>query len=111
VTDFPAARVKRPVSVDGGHAPAWSRDGQELFHVSDTWMMSAAVARGDPIAFARPVRLFDGVDATGPDTSYSVAPDGRFLFVQPPAAEDAQRSQLTPVLNWDEELKQRVPLK
>jgi hypothetical protein len=111
VTDFPAARLRRPVSVDGGSEPNWASDGKELFFVSGSSIMSAAVGRGDPIAFARPVRLFDGVDATGPDTSYSVAPDGRFLFVQPPAAEDAQRSQLTPVLNWDEELKQRVPLK
>lgn len=73
-------------------------------------MMSAAVVRGDPIAFARPVRLFDGLESAG-GTTYSVAPDGRFLFVQPPAAGAAQRSQLTLVLNWFEELKQRVPLK
>jgi Tol biopolymer transport system component len=111
VTDFPAARLRRPVSVDGGSSPNWASDGKELFFVSGTWMMSAAVVRGDPIAFARPVRFFDGVDAAGPATSYSVAPDGRFLFVEPPAAGAAQRSQLTLVLNWTEELKQRVPLK
>jgi Tol biopolymer transport system component len=111
VTDFPAARLKRPVSVDGGFAPVWASDGKELFHVSGTSMMSAAVVRGDPIAFARPVRLFDGIDFGGSATNYSVAPDGRFLFVEPPAAGAAQRSQLTLVLNWFTELQQRVPLK
>jgi Tol biopolymer transport system component len=111
VTDFPAARLKRPVSVDGGSQPAWSSDGKELFHISGTSMMSAAVVRGDPIAFARPVRLFDVIESAGAGTTYSVAPDGRFLFVQTPEDGAAQRSQLTLVLNWDEELKRLVPLK
>jgi hypothetical protein len=57
------------------------------------------------------VRLFDGIDFGGSATNYSVAPDGRFLFVEPPAAGAAQRSQLTLVLNWFTELQQRVPLK
>jgi hypothetical protein len=109
VTDFPAARLKRPVSVDGGFAPAWASDGKELFHVSGTSMMSAAVVRGDPIAFARHVRLFDGIESAGAGTNYSVAPDGRFLFVQPPEAGAAHRSHLTLVLNWFEELQRRVP--
>jgi Tol biopolymer transport system component len=111
VTDFPAARLRRPVSVDGGSAPNWASNGKELFFVSGSSMLSAAVVRGDPISFARPVRLFDGVDSAGPATSYSVAPDGRFLVVQPSEDAAARRNQLTLVLNWDEELKQRVPLK
>ena len=36
---------------------------------------------------------------------YDVAPDGRFLVV-----EDRSTTQFTVVLNWFEELKQRVPV-
>ena len=111
VTDFPAAKVRRPVSTDGGFAPAWSHDGRELFYVSDASMMAAAVRPGTSIEFERPVRLFSGIDFATSASPYSVAPDGRFLLVEErrPAARD--QSQLTLVLNWFEELQRLVPIR
>ena len=61
MTDFPSAQVKRPVSTDGGSAPVWARSGRELFYVSGTSMMAAAVRPGASIEFDRPVRLFGGI--------------------------------------------------
>jgi Tol biopolymer transport system component len=45
VTDFPAAKVRKPVSTNGGFAPAWSPDGRELFYVSDASMMAQLSSR------------------------------------------------------------------
>jgi hypothetical protein len=59
------------------------------------------------MAFDRPVRLFDSVDLTA--GRFAVAADGRFLIVEEAGAASTQRSQLTLVLNWVEDLKRRVP--
>jgi hypothetical protein len=97
------------VSTNGGFAPAWSRDGRELFYVSDASMMAAAVKPGTSIEFERPVRLFGGIDFATSASPYSVAPDGRFLMVEEGKPEAANRSQLTLVLNWFQELNRLVP--
>ena len=108
VTDYPSAQVRKPVSSDGGSSPVWARDGRELFYVSGTSMVAAAVKPGSSIDFERPIRLFDGIEGAGSATLYSVAPDGRFLFVEAGDA-DRDRSQLTLVLNWFTELNRLVP--
>jgi len=42
--------------------------------------------------------------------NYDVSPDGqRFLMVKPTTAQEAAPTQINVVLNWFEELKQRVP--
>ena len=111
VTDFPATQLKKPVSTDGGSAPVWSRDGKELYYVTGTWMMAASVRNGSTIAFERPVRLFDGIEFGGGATPFSVAKDGRFLFVEEAQPGVTHRSQLTLVLNWFDELKRLAPTK
>ena len=111
MTDFPAARLKKPVSTDGGSAPVWSRDGKELYYVTGTWMMAASVRSGPAIAFERPVRLFDGIEFGGGVAPFSVAEDGRFLFVEEAKTSVTHRSQLTLVLNWLDELKRLAPTK
>jgi serine/threonine-protein kinase len=110
VTDFPAARIKAQASTDGGFAPVWARDGRELFYVNGTTMMATAVRPGPSMAFERAVPLFEDIDlAVGNVTTYSVAPDGRFLLVEEAQPEITQRRQLTLVLNWFEELNRLVP--
>jgi len=111
VTDFPAAQVKKQVSTDGGSAPVWGRNGRELFYLSGTSMMTAAVRPGALIQFDRPIRLFDGIQFFGPSTPYSVSPDGRFLFVEEGQPNTTDRSQLTLVINWINQLNRLVPTK
>jgi WD40 repeat protein len=111
VTDFPAAQVKKQVSTDGGSAPVWGRNGRELFYLSGTSMMTAAVRPGAFIQFDRPIRLFDGIQFFGPSTPYSVSPDGRFLFVEEGQPNTTDRSQLTLVINWINQLNRLVPTK
>jgi serine/threonine-protein kinase len=112
VTDFPAARFKVKVSTDGGFAPVWAPSGRELFYVNGTSMMAAAVRLSPSIGFGRAIRLFDDVDlAVGNVTTYSVAPDGRFLLVEEGQPEITHRRQLTLILNWFEELNRLAPRK
>jgi len=43
---------------------------------------------------------------------YEVSPDGqRFLLVKPPVGRASGLTQINMVLNWFEELKQKVPVK
>jgi serine/threonine-protein kinase len=110
VTDFPAARIKVRASTDGGFAPAWAPNGRELFYVNGTSMMAAAVRPGPTIGFDKAIRLFDDFDlAVGNVTTYSVAPDGRFLLVEEGQSDVRQRRQLTLILNWFEELNRLAP--
>jgi Tol biopolymer transport system component len=112
VTDYPAGQVERKVSIDGGSAPVWARNGRELYYVSGTAMMAAAVRSGASSGeFERPIRLFDGVDlAVGNVTTYSVATDGRFLFVEEADSDATGRNQITLVLNWFQELRRLAPI-
>ena len=114
VQRFPNLGEKRPISTAGGDQPLWSHDGRELFYVEGgKRMMSVSIDRGPPFTSGRPDVLFDGPYMFGDPTAgssrlYDVHPDGRFLMVQN-LAEDA-RTQVTVVLNWFEELKERVPI-
>jgi len=54
------------------------------------------------------------VNGSGTATNYDVTPDGRFLGVVDatlPQPGNTSAPQIQVVLNWFEELKQRVPVK
>lgn len=87
----------------------WARDGRELFFVAGQTMMAAEVQSGAPLALRSPVRLFDGVESGATFTSYSVAPDGRFLLRSSPPRHDGPSNHVTLVLNWLDELRRLVP--
>lgn len=102
------------VSRNGGYEPRWSSDGRELFYLEGRSMMAVAVETEDAFSFSAPVELFTGpyfFDATSAVASYDVAPDGRFLMIQPQAsaADAASASSIVVVQNWTEELKRIVP--
>jgi hypothetical protein len=112
---FPDISGRREkVSIDGGRYPAWGRKGTgELFYVDlNGGMMAAAVQLSPSLRLGRVTKLFDwqkpprGVSGM----PYDISPiDGRFL-----AAKSASRNPNAPVdisivLNWFTELRQRVP--
>ena len=107
---FPSG-PKRQVSSGGGDAPAWSRDGKEIFYVSpDGRLNSVGVSvRGDEFASSAPQPLFDLRLAGSPwldPRQYAVAADGqRFLIVR--RVEDAGLEALVVVLNWIAGLKKQ----
>jgi eukaryotic-like serine/threonine-protein kinase len=113
------------VSTGGGNSPLWSRDGRELFYHSGDATMAVAVKTEPAFSLETPKILFRAsyafVSSSGQFLStplfypWDISPDGkRFLMIKPPgvapSAEGAPR-KINIVLNWFEELKQRVPVK
>jgi len=113
VQDLPDASLLRRVSPDGGAEPVWDRSGSQLYYLENGRLMALAVDLSDGFGFSTPVGLFD----TGRNTvtelsrSYDVAPDGRFLMISQVEDETvAPLPQIVLVLNWFEELRERVPV-
>jgi serine/threonine protein kinase/Tol biopolymer transport system component len=113
VRPFPEVNAggKWQVSTDGGMDPLWSPDGKELFYRSGNAVMAVSVETSPSFRLGTPKKLFEG--------SYSgwdIRPDGRrFLLVKEAESTGKGFTQRGPrkiniVLNWTEELKQRVPV-
>jgi serine/threonine-protein kinase len=114
VARYPDGAAVR-VSQNGGLEPVWSRDGRELFYRQRRAVMAVAVDTSNGFSFGPAQQLFDGPFATvagyDPDVkTFDVAPDGRFLMVEPVGAE-AKRppTSIVVVQNWTDELRRRVP--
>ena len=104
--------VKRQVSNGGGSAPLWSRDGHELFYVSDSKnMMAARVTTGAPVTIGTPTTLFRVPDDLlaveyAYYTPWDVAADGRFIMAR--VRRSGEPSTMVVAENWLTELKVRV---
>ena len=119
VQPYPGPGARQQISVDGGTAPAWSRDGRELFYITTpsvggqaalTKMMAVAVQLKPTFTAGTPRMLFEGrYGATAITRGYDVAPDGRrFLMVQQKDRPAIRLTDIIIVQNWVEELRQKV---
>ena len=106
VRPFPDTKAfKRQVSVAGGVAPRWSRDGRELFFIDESRSMVAApIASGETLAVGEPKRLFDASAYNLTNVLFDVAPDGRFLMIRPVGAAAGHPGELVLVENFFQEL-------
>ena len=123
VRPFPEVdKGKWQVSTNGGNSPLWSPDGRELFYLTGMSTTEAAmrvkVQTESTFKNERPEILFRGtyVGFYPGDFPWDIHPDGRrFLMIKPPQTEGspeaASRPRIVIILNWLEELKQRVPTK
>jgi serine/threonine-protein kinase len=121
VRPFPDAGAGRwMVSTAGGIRPVWARTGAEIFYVEQNGnaLMSVPVRTTPTFSAGTPVKVkvVDAAFYTGaPVRSYDVSRDGqRFLVIKNPPVD--QTASATPasmivVVNWGEELKQRLPTK
>ena len=84
VQPYPELDRKYPVSVDGGIDPAWSRDSETIFYLSDGVMMAADITAEPEFSAGTPRELFRGQYEIDPweDQSYGVFPDGDFAMIQ-----------------------------
>jgi len=114
VRPFPDVDKERwQASTNGGNSPLWSPDGRELFYFSDGAVNAATVNTKPTFSVGTPRTLFRG-KYIGPSinsgASWDISPDGtRFLMLKEDAAGVPHKINI--VLNWTEELKQRVPKK
>jgi Tol biopolymer transport system component len=113
VRPFPGPGGTSQISTEGGTEPVWSRDGRELFYLNGDKMMAVDIVTRPALAPGSPRLLFEGRYETSVTftSSYDVSLDGRrFLRAQPTEPVQAA-TQIQAVINWSEELKQRVPAK
>jgi serine/threonine-protein kinase len=123
VRPFPEVNNGRwQISTNGGDSPLWSPDGRELFYRSGDSVMAVSVKTESSFNIVgTPQILFRGTYVQGTlleGSPWDIHPDGkRFLMIKPPASTGASpaaalpRQKINIVLNWTEELKQRVPAK
>jgi eukaryotic-like serine/threonine-protein kinase len=124
VRSFPEVnKGKWQVSNGGGHSPLWSPDGRELFYHSGDAIMAVDVETAPTFKRGNPKTLFQGTYSSAPfqkvvSTPWDIHPNGkRFLMIKPAASASATptaaspQQKITIVVNWFEELKQRLPVK
>jgi hypothetical protein len=109
-------QTRRQISTAGGYAATWGRDGKTLYYrriasvngVSDIISvdLSAFPAVGKETLFASALAAVRGGQH---HTGYDVAGDGRLLIVEP-SGDELAPLHFEVVLNWFQELKQRVPV-
>jgi serine/threonine protein kinase/Tol biopolymer transport system component len=112
VQPYPGPGGKWQISTDGGMDPVWNPNGKELFYRSGDKMMAVDIVTQPSFAAGKPRVLFEGQyePAPFPIANYDVSPDGqRFLMLKPSGSAEAAPTQINIVLNWFEELKQKVP--
>ena len=106
VTPYPGPGAKIRVSTNGGTAPVWSRDGNELFYREGERVMAVRVQGTGTLTIGRPqplalsVQILDG-------EGFDVAADGaRFIAIE---NTNTVSSTLVVVQNWLQELRQKMP--
>jgi len=117
VQPFPAtgARYQLPVSRDN-HNPVWSRDGKELFYIPGPGEYAViSVTTSPAFAFGNPKSIKLVLENYPPAVprEYDVTPDGKLIGRLVPGGSQLSgpvTPQINVVLNWAEELKQRVPI-
>jgi serine/threonine protein kinase/Tol biopolymer transport system component len=118
VRPFPDVNHGRwQISTNGGHSPLWSPNGKELFYLNGDSVMAVAVQLTPTFTPDTPRSLFRGTHAIPSGmTPWDIHPDGkRFLMMKNVATEGEESAAVTPreiniVVNWSEELKERVPV-
>jgi Tol biopolymer transport system component len=109
---------KWQVTTNGGSCPRWSPDGRELIYLGDdNAVMSVAIETDPALSLGIPRKLFQGSYVGKGATEgipWDIHPDGKrllmmkeFTFTVPQAGAP---QKINVILNWDVELKQRMPV-
>jgi serine/threonine-protein kinase len=118
VQPFPATGAKHEVSKDGAILPVWSRDGKELLFLARGGpIASVNVATQPGFTFTAPAyfpRPFANTGVTNLPRNYDITPDGKLIGVIPGDSSQAGAPigpQIQVVLNWFEDVKQKMSSK
>jgi len=105
VVPYPGPGSKSQVSTDGGAQPRWNRNGRELFFRSGAKLMAVDVDAGPAFRAGAARVLFETASI-----DYDVSPDGKRFLILKPTAAVGEAGELHVILNWFDDLRQRVPL-
>ena len=115
VERFPEFGDRQPISTDGGQQPRWSPDGRALFYLGPqaNRLMVVAVTTETGLSVGTPETVIEGqfFDFLA-RSAYDVAPDGRLVLIRrgTDTSENEATPQINVVLNWTQELLERVPI-
>ena len=99
VRSFPEPGQPWQVSQSGGDKPRWSRDGREIYFLSEHAVMSAEVKSDHGFQTTEPTPLFaTDLSGLGERSDYEVGADGRFLVLQP--VSGVRDTGIHVVANW-----------
>ena len=111
---------KWQISTSGGDSPLWSKDGRELLYRNGDAAMAVSVKAESDFSFQTPLVLFRGnyvsvnLNPAGNELKpWDISPDGKHFLMMKAAGSNAAVGEgprrINIVLNWFEELKQRLP--
>ena len=115
VQPFPPTGAKSQITRTGGRSPLWSPDGSQLIFRFDARQLIAVDIETSPAVTSGSPQLIPILSLGGP-RSFDIMPDGeRFVASGPVVVEEtedgeAPAGQINIILNWFEELKERVPV-
>jgi eukaryotic-like serine/threonine-protein kinase len=112
VEPFPTTGAKFPI--DNGIHPTWAGDGKTLFfrRLTTGEFVSLPVTTEAAFTFGKPEELpssFNDRMSNSGRRSHDITPDGKFVGVVSADSDATTRTQINVVVNWFEELKQRLP--
>jgi Tol biopolymer transport system component len=110
------------ISNSGGDSPLWSPNGQELFYRNGDEIVAVPVTSGPAFGFGRPKILFRGSYVPANHivdnlelSPWDISPDGKLFLMMKEVGSTASSAggprKINIVLNWTDELKQKVPVK
>ena len=124
VAPYPAMAPRERISTDGGLHPLWSPDGRELYYrtgaspeeleqralAQKSRVMAVSIETKPAFQAGRPRMLFEGpYFESGHDIA--VTPDGKgFILIRETDSQTGPKG-IEAVVNWSEELKQRVQVR
>jgi serine/threonine-protein kinase len=119
VQPYPKTGAKYQVTTDLGAFPLWSSDGKQLFYTNGAGLFVVDVRTEPAPSFGKPspVPLAGMLQPPISMWDFDIRKDGKFVVVVPDATPAPSASsqkpalQINVVLNWFEELKQRVPVR
>ena len=110
VQPFPDGGSRFTISNNGGVHPVWSPDGHSIFYNLGPKMFAVDVTTDSEFDHGAPYELFDHAYYDGAERQFDIAPDGeRFLMIDTNQDAAAAAPRINIILNWFEELKERVP--
>ena len=106
---FPSGEGKWQVSVDGGAAPTWSRDGREIIYRHEDSLMSVSVSTVPALTLSTPKLLFttDDKGLSVRPRAFDISPDGRRILTVKNLETAADRKHLIVTTNWFQEFEQK----
>jgi serine/threonine-protein kinase len=106
VQQYPGPGGKWLISNEGGARPVWAHDGRTLFYHNGNKLMRVPIDTKAGFVAGTPQQLFQ-VDYFPTGHDFDVMPDGKFVFIKEMQPQQAA-TQINVVLNWFEELKQKM---